>query len=255
MITTVTTSRIAEMSPRFKARLAGFFWLMTIVTGSFALFGDRLVVANDGVATAANILANESLYRFGLGANIVAGVCYLVATVFVYDLLKPVNRNVSLLAAFFSLAGCAISGVGFVLYLAPLVVLGGAKFLSAFTAEQLQALALAFVGLRAQAFYVSHVFFGLHCLLVGCLIVGSSFLPKIVGALMLIAGLGWLTMSFSNLLSPPLGHALGAYILAPGALGEIALALWLLVMGVNAQRWMERDASAADTRTQRTAPA
>ena len=227
-------------SPRFTARMAGFFWLMTIVTGSLALVGDQLIVAGDAAATAANIVAHESSFRLGLAANIVATACYLAATVFVYRLLKPVNRNVSLLAAFFSLAGCAVSGLNFVFYLAPLIVLGGAQHLGAFTAEQLQALALAFLGLRAQAFYVSHVFFGLHCLLVGCLILRSNFLPRVVGALMVIAGLGWLTMSLANLLSPPLGHILGPYILAPGAIGEISLSLWLLAMGVNAQRWKER---------------
>ncbi|MEO8136416.1 MAG: DUF4386 domain-containing protein [Betaproteobacteria bacterium] len=231
---------LAGSSPRFTARMAGFFWLMTAVTGSLALVGDRSIVAGDAAATAANIVAHESSFRLGLAANIVATVCYLAATVLVYHLLKPVNRNVSLLAAFFSLAGCAVSGLNFVFYLAPLAVLGGAQYLSAFTIEQLQALALTFLRLRAQAFYVSHVFFGLHCLLVGALILRSTFLPRFVGALMTFGGLGWLTMSFANLLSPPLGRSLDPYILAPGAIGEITLSLWLLLMGVNVQRWKER---------------
>ena len=124
-------------SPRFTARMAGFFWLMTIVTGSLALVGDQLIVAGDAAATAANIVAHESSFRLGLAANIV-------------------------------------------------------------------------------------------------------FLPRAVGALMVIAGSGWLTMSLANLLSPPLGHILCPYILAPGAIGEISLSLWLLAMGVNAQRWRER---------------
>jgi len=234
------TKPIVEASPRSTARIVGFFWLMTIVLGSFALVGDKLVVAGDAAATAANILAHESSFRLGLAANLVAGLCYLTATVFVYALLKPVNRNVSLLAAFFSLAGCAVSGLTLVFQLAPLAVLKGASYLSAFPVEQLQAQAFTFLSLRAQAFYIGHVFFGLHCLLVGCLIFRSGYLPRVIGALMVCAGLGWLTMSFSNLLLPPLGHSLDPFIIIPGAIGELSLTLWLLVRGVNVRKWERR---------------
>ena len=232
--------RIAKTSPRSKARAAGFFWLMTVLAGSYAATGDSLIVAGDAAATATNILANEFTYRLALAANIVAGACYLAATVLVYDLLKPVNRNLSMLAAFFSVVGCAIGGVNFVLHLSPLVVLGGAPYLVVFTAQQLQALSLAFLGVRTLAFFISHIFFGLHCLLVGYLILGSTFLPRFIGALMVFAGLGWLTMGFSNLLSPSFGHLLVPYIVAPGAIGEISITLWFLVFGVNVERWKEQ---------------
>ena len=118
--------------------------------------------------------------------------------------------------------------------LAPLVVLGGAQYLSVFKVEQLQALALMFLKLYGQCFNISFVFFGFYCLLIGYLIFRSTFLPRILGVLMAIAGLGWLTF-----LSPPLAHYLSPYILAPG-LGEGSLTLWLLVMGVNAARWEEK---------------
>ncbi|PYQ10829.1 MAG: DUF4386 domain-containing protein [Acidobacteria bacterium] len=224
--------RIARVSPRFKARTAGAFWLMTIMMGAFAMFvGGRFVVSGDAAATAANILAHEPLFRLGVAADIIAAACYLAATLLVYDLLKPVSRNLSLLAAFFSLAGCAIGALGFLFHLAPLVVLGGAQYLSVFPLEQLRALA-------------SLIFFGLHCLLVGCLILRSTFLPRLVGALMVFAGLGWLTSSFVNVLSPLFGRYLFPYILVPGLLGEGSLTLWLLVIGMNVQRW-EVQASAA----------
>jgi hypothetical protein len=217
---------------------------MTFLGGTFSLSGNRLVVYGDAAATAANLLAHEVLYRWAVTANLIAGVCYLVATVLVYALLKPVNRNISLLAAFFSLAGCAVAGVSFVFSLAPLVLLGGAQDLSVFSVGEWQALALTFLRLGAQVFYIGHVFFGLHCLLVGYLIIRSTFLPRIVGGLMVFAGLGWLTMSFANLLSPPLGRALFPYILLPGMLGELSLTLWLLVKGVSVQRWREQAGAA-----------
>jgi hypothetical protein len=241
MSSAVMMERIAETSPRLKARTAGFFWLMTFLTGGFAMFvGGRFVVSGDAAATAANILAHESSFRLGVAANLIATACYLAATLLVYDLLKPVNRNVSLLAAFFSIVGCAVGAFSFLFYLAPLAVLGGAQYLSVFTVEQQQTLAFMFVRLYEQASIIAFAFFGLHCLLVGCLILGSTFLPRIVGALMVCAGLGWLTYSFANLLSPPLARYLTPYIMAPGMLGEASLTLWLLVMGVNVQRWNEQ---------------
>jgi hypothetical protein len=233
--------RIAETSPRVKARTAGFFWLMTFLTGGFAMFvGGRFVVSGDAAATAANILAHEPSFRSGVAANLIATACYLTATLLVYALLKPVNRNVSLLAAFFSLAGCTIGAFSFLFYLAPLVVLGGVQYLSVFTEEQLRALAFMFLRLYEQGSNIAFAFFGLHCFLVGCIILRSTFLPRVVGALMVCAGLGWLTYSFANLLSPPLARYLTPYIMAPGMLGEASLTLWLLVMGVNVQRWNEQ---------------
>jgi hypothetical protein len=237
MSTAVMTEWTPPPSPRFKARLAGAFWLLTIVTGTLAMvvYG-RVVVPGDAAATAAAILAREPLFRLGIATNLVAGAAYLAATLLVYDLLRPVNRSLSLLAAFFSLVGCAVGALSGLFHLAPLVVLGGSKHLSAFTAEQLQGLALLFLRLHAQAANIGFVFFGLHCLLVGWLILRSALIPRLVGVLMALAGLGWLTHSLASLLSPPLGRALSSYVMASGALGEGSLTVWLLVMGVNLRR-------------------
>lgn len=233
---------IAEASPRFKARIAGFFWLMTILASSFALIvAGRLVVSGDAAATAANILAHETLFRSGTAANLIATACYVAATLLVYELLKPVNRTVSLLAAFFSLVGCAVGAVSSLFEFAPFVLLRGAHYLSVFTVEQLQALAFMFLKLRGQEPNISLVFFGLHCLLVGYLILRSTFMPRIVGALMAFGGLGWLTF-----LWPPLANYLSPYNLAPGILGEGSLTLWLLVIGVNVQRWKEQASAAGE---------
>lgn len=226
-----------------QARTAGFFWLMTAVTGTIAMvIFQKIFVLNDPAATAANIAAQESLFRGGIAADLVATICYLAATLFVYEILKPVNKNLSLLAAFFSITGCAAGAAAFIFHLAPLVILGKAPYLSTFTTEQLQALALAFLRIRMQAGVVSFLFFGLHCFFVGFLIFRSTYLPRFVGVLMLSAGLGWMTFSFTNLLTPAFARVLGPYIMLPGALGEISLTLWLLIRGLNVQRWQERTA-------------
>jgi hypothetical protein len=121
-----------------------------------------------------------------------------------------------------------------------LLVLGGKPYLSAFTAEQLQALVQMFLELHILADNICLVFFGLYCLLIGCLIFRSVFLPRILGVLMAFAGLGWLTF-----LSPPLAKYLSPSILVLGFLAELSLCLWLLAMGVNVQRWRQQ-ASAAE---------
>ena len=191
MSTAVMTERIREASPRFKAKIAGVFYLLTILTGGFALFvSGRLVVSGDAAATATNILAHEPLFRLAFAAELIMNACYIAVTALFYDLFKPVNRSLSLLAAFFSLVGCAIGAVSCLFYLAPLVVLGGAQYLSVFKVEQLQALAFIFLKLHTQAFNIGIVFFGFYCLLIGYLILRSTFLPRILGAGMVFAGLG-----------------------------------------------------------------
>lgn len=196
------------------------------------MVSNRLVLPRDAAATATNILAHETLFRSGTAALLVSTAFYVGATLFVYELLKPVNRSLSLLAAFFSLVGCAIGAFSCFFDLIPFVLLNGAGYLSVFTVEQLQALTLIFLKVRGQANNIGLVFFGLHCLGIGYLILRSTFLPRLIGALMLFAGVGWLTF-----LSPPLVSSLAPYNMIPGGVGELSLTLWLLFKGVNVQGW------------------
>src|SRR5438067_5757088 len=232
MSTAAMMERTADASPRSKARIAGVFYLLTFLTGGVAVFvSGTLVVSGDAAATATNILAHEPLFRLGFAAYLLVVASYVAVTALFYELFKPVNRSLSLLAAFFSLVGCAIQASACLFYLASLAVLGGADYLRVFKLEQLQALGLMFLKLHAQAFNFGLVFFGFYCLLIGYLIFRSTFLPRILGVLMMFAGLGWLTF-----LWPPLAHQLFPYALFPGIFGEGVLTVWLLVAGVNAQR-------------------
>jgi len=240
MSTTVMTKRMAEASPSPSARITGVVYLLYFVTavlGDFFLKG--LVVDGDAAATANNLLAHQSLYRLGLATGLIATACYIAVTALFYVLFKPVSRSLSLVAAFFSLVGCAILSFGSLFQLAPLVVLGGSQYLSVFKVEQLRALALLFLDLNTQAGYICVVFFGVYCVLIGYLIFKSTFLPRILGALIAFAGLGWLTF-----LSPPFANRLSPYNLVLGFLAELLLMLWLLVMGVNVQRWQEQAVAA-----------
>jgi hypothetical protein len=176
------TEQTAEESPRAKARIAGIFYLLTILTSVFALFVT-------GSPRSAMLLASTG--------------CYVAVTLLFYSLFRPVDRNISGLAAIFSLIGCTLS----------------------------------ILDLFHLAFFRLHplVFFGCYCLLIGYLILRSTFLPRILGVLMAFGGLGWLTF-----VSPALSSYLSPYNMVPGVLGESALTLWLLAVGVNARRWYEQ---------------
>jgi len=248
MSTAVTTQRLAEASPRLKARITGVVYLLfflTVVLGEVFIRQAGIsglgVLPGDAAATANTILAHEASYRLGWALGLISTACYVALMALFYQLFTPVNRSLSLLAAFFGLVGCAITAFGSLFQLAPLVVLGGSPYLSVFNEQQLQALALMFLNLSAQVSSIALLFFGLFQLVIGYLIFRSTFLPRILGALMALAGVGWLTV-----LAPPLAHSLSTYIEILGVLAEGSLMLWLLVMGVNAQRWKEQ-AGAAET--------
>jgi hypothetical protein len=241
MSTAEMMERIAEESPRFKARVAGAFYLITIIMGVFAEVFVRgaLFVRDDAAATATNILAHESLYRFGLAADFVMLACYIVVTLLFYDLLKPVGWSLSLLAAFFSLVGIAVLAVNSLNHIAPLVFLGGAHYVSAFETNQLQTLALMSLRMHARGYSISGVFFGIYMLLLGYLIFRSGFLPRVLGVLMAIGGLSNVTDSFAIFLLPTLAARLPDIGML-GGIAELALCLWLMVMGVNAPKWEEK---------------
>jgi len=231
------TKAMTEMSPRTKARLAGAFYLVTILTGLFAqgFVSARLVVPGDAAATANNILSHDGLFRLGFAVYMIEMVCQIITTVLLYDLLKPVNRSVSLLAAVLGLIGCGIKTFSRLFYFAPLLVLGGTHYLSVFSGQQLNAVALLFLRVNDIGAGIALVFFGFYALLKGYLVIRSTFLPRALGWLTVLGGIGWLAY-----LSPPFGDRVFSLIALFGIVGALANIGWLLVFGVNEQRWREQ---------------
>jgi len=209
-------------------RVTGVAYLLYFLTAiSGASFISGIVVQGDAIATSNNILAHRSSYQLGLAIGTISLAFYIVVTTRFYSLFRPVNRDLSLLAAFFSLVGCVIQAFGGIFQLAPLVILEHGRYTNEFTIGQLQAQALMFLELKSRAEIIALVFFGLYCLLIGYLIFKSAFLPQFLGVLMMLAGVGWLTF-----LSPSFASRLSPFNLALGILAEGLLMLWLLVRGV-----------------------
>jgi hypothetical protein len=243
MNTPVMTKRITETSPRLKARIAGAFSLLTILTGIFAqgFVSNRLVVDGDAVATATNILAHRGLFQWGYAVFLIEMACNIAMTALFYDLLKPAGRSVSLVAAFLGFAGCVIKTFARVFFIVPLFILGGGHYLSVFSAEQLQALALLFLKVNDRGAGMALVFFGFYALLTGYLIIKSTFLPRVLGVLGILGGVGWLSFLYQ-----PLAHLLFPYVVALALLGATAEIAWLLIFGVNEQRWKEQASAAGE---------
>jgi hypothetical protein len=241
MTTTVMTTRLAIASPRTRARLTGVVYLLffaTAVLGSVIAPGiSGPGATGDAATTANNIVTHQTAFRIGWALNLTSTALYVALMALFYQLFKPVSRTLALLAVFFGLVGCAVTAFGSLFQLAPLVILGGSPYLSVFDAKQLQALALLFLNLNVQVGYIALVFFGGFQVVLGYVIFRSTFLPRILGALIALAGLGWLIF-----LSPPLANQLLTPLEVLGFLAEASLMLWLLVMGVNSQRWTEQAA-------------
>jgi Domain of unknown function (DUF4386) len=230
-----------ERSPQKYARICGWHYLLVIAAGIFGLVASsRIVVSGDAAATASHIQAFETLWRLGFASNIFAGACYVAVTLILYVLLRPAHRNLSLLAAFFSLVGCAIGGVATLGQIAPLLLLGDADYLKSVDPHLLQVLALLSIHLSGYGTQISLIFFGFYCFLIGYLIFGAGYFPKTLGVLLVIGGLCYVIDSFAYFVAPTIDAKLSPYILAPPGIAELSLCLWLIVMGVNVPRWNER---------------
>ena len=230
------TDGTVDTSPQLYARMAGVSYLvgaLLSVLGQMVVLG-MIVVSGNATATVANMISHETLFRLGFVLSVMTVPFHLVWAVLFNGLFRPVNRNVSLLAGFVMLMACMMWTLSSLLYLAPLLVLQGKIALSAFAPEQMQAVVLTLLKLNAFAYDIGLAFFGFWYVLIGYLIFRSTFLPRIIGALGVLAGFGYLT-----LLWQPLAHYLYPYNLALAGPGEISLLLWLIVRGVNARKWKE----------------
>jgi len=233
-------------SPRLLARIAGALYLINIVLGAFAIsiVPAIVIVSGDAAATAHNIQTHELLYRLGLVAHLVVTITNVPLALLFFDLFKVVNRRFALLDAFFILVATSIEAAGLLNQFAPLVLLGSGSFANALPAAQVQALAYLPNALSGIDYSIHTVFFGFDALCVAYLILRSTFLPRAIGVLMAIDGVAYLIYGFADILAPGFAAQLVPWIQLPALFGEGSLCLWLLLVGVDVERWKQQ-ASAA----------
>jgi hypothetical protein len=231
----------ASTMSRFNiGRIAGLLYLTIIVSGIFAEFFVRqsLRVPGDAAATAGNIMASESLFRFGIAADLVMIMSDVAFALIFYVLLKKVNRSLSLLAVFFRLGQATILGLNLLNLFAVIQPLSGDSFLSTFEAGQLHSLAYLFFNAHGTGYSIAMVFFGFSILVLGYLINKSGYIPKILGAMLMLASVGYLVDSFAKFLMPNYASYEGMFtmvVFVPAFISELALCLWLLIKGLKDQ--------------------
>lgn len=231
------TARTTSPSPLRTARLAGFFYLIQVLLYVFS----SLIAPDDPSGMINNLRISESLVRLSIVGILISQIVGIVYVLLLYQLLKPVNKNAAALMIVFALIVPPITMLNELTRLGILQVVGGAAYLSAFTTEQLEALAHFFIRLHDEGTSISLIFAGLWLFPLGYLVFQSRFLPRILGVLLVFAGFGYLIYAFGSLLSSD--YNLGISLLA--GLAEVVLLLWLLIKGVNVEQWNKRALEAA----------
>jgi hypothetical protein len=240
------TTRTLQASPQIYARVAGLLYLIVIVLGGFAFgYVPGKLVTSDAITTANNILTHEFLWRAGIVSDLIVVVCAIPQLLCEYLLLRPVQRNLALLAVFFNLLSLAVESLAGLGHLAALTILKGQESLNVVDAHQLQAWASVALDMHDHVVNISFVFFGSTCITIGYLIFRSGFFPRFLGVLMMLAGVCYMTNSFMSFLAISLGPAGFPWLLLPAGLSELTLCLWLIIKGVDVTNWQARAAAAS----------
>lgn len=214
------------------ARVAGVAMLLSIVFGLLGemILPEKIVVARDAAATAANILGHPTLFRLTFAAYLVEGICDVALCVFFYILLRPVDRRLALLSAFFGIASMTLYAVSQSSFYAASLVLGDSAGIDAFSPDQRNALAYLAIRISGTIAWLFLCLYGIASMLRGYLIARSTYLPRILGILFIIGGAGFLLRSATFLLAPTLSSPV---LLLPMALAGIPTMAWLLIRGID----------------------
>ena len=214
------------------ARMAGFLYLVYIVSATLAdVIGRSMIVYGDAATTAKNVVASAAQFQIGFVTDLVSGVLFLLTAWALYVLLRPVDRHLALLFLMLNLAGVAVQCLNDLNLVAALQFLSGADALKTFQIDQLQALALVFLTVYKNGFWICQIFFGAWLFPLGYLVFKSGFLPKILGIVIMVHSVGWLITFLQWFLFPGLGVI--TYLTYPlGFVSEFGLAMWLLIKGI-----------------------
>ncbi len=235
---------IAKPSPRPRPRLAGLLYLSLGLFAPFSLIyvPSRLIVPGDAATTARNIMASESLFRLGIVSALITAIINVLVVLALYDLLKPVSRYMAVLMMIFILISMPIAMLNEVNNLAVLYLLSGSNSLAAFTSAQANALVALLLDIHADGLIIADILYGLWLFPMGYLVYRSGFLPRIIGVLLWIGGVGYLIQSIATVMFPTFNVSVILYT----DWGELIFPLWLVIRGVNVERWQKRAGVSAE---------
>jgi len=219
------------------ARMAGLLLLVSIVAGGFGegYAPSVLVHGNDAPATVAALRAQESLFRLSFAAYLVEAACDIPIALIFYILLRPISRGLALLAAFFGILSTSTYAICELFYFAlPHLLLSDAEYLRTFTSDQIATLTLLSLKFFSYGAGLFLVFYGIGWIIRGWLMIRSGYLPSLLGVLMIVGGLGFVTRTFTGVIAPQYASPIMLLLMAPGG---VLLSLWLLVRGVNQAKW------------------
>ena len=238
-----TTTRSTVSSLNMLARIAGVLYMVIIIAGMFADGFARPSLIVDSDATPVTFPPQRNVQRMvsGFRMSIVADLAMIMSDVAIglvfYLLLRSVNYGLSLLTAFFRLAQAATLGINLLVLFIALQFLSGADYLTAvFTADQLDAIALVFLGAHGIGYKLALVFFAFSILIQGYLLYKSGYVPKILAILVVIASFGYFIDNFATFIMPnydAYAEIFEMIVIVSALTGETALGLWLLVRGIS----------------------
>lgn len=218
------------------AKIAGSGYLVIIVTGIFAEFFVRsnLIIPGNAEVTVNNIMTSEWLFRTGILSFIIMVIFDVIVAWALYVLLKPINKNLSLLAAWLRLVNSTIFGIALFNLFSVLQIINSNLYTEAFGKIQLHSQVMLFINAFDNTWLIALIFFGLHLLILGYLIFKSEYIPKILGILLIVASFGYLIDSFANFFLPNYSNYKDIFLIivaVPGFIGELSFCLWLLLKG------------------------
>lgn len=223
------------------AKAIGILFLLSMIGGGFGelWIPSQIIVSGDAAATANNITSRSTLFRLGFAMYLLEAVCDIVLSLVFYMLLRPVRKDLALLAAFFGLVSTSVFAVAEYFYLAAAIPLGTAEYLKVFSPEQRNTLAMLAIRMYTLGSGIFMLFYGIASILRGLLIFRSGFLPRFLGVLLGLAGVGFIARNLVLVMAPRYASPL---FLLPMFVAGVTMTFWFLVKGVDVVKWEERQA-------------
>ena len=233
------TNHPTESSPQTYAKLAGVLLILTIISGGIgeAYIPATLIAANDPAGTADNFLAAEQMFRIGFACYLIEALCDITLALIFYVLLSPIHRNIALLAVLFRLVSTATFAFAMLFYFAAMVILKSNEYMVSLNADQLNDLALLSLKIYGYGGGVFMLFHGTASILFGILMYRSTYIPKLIGALLALSGAAFVLRNFLLVLAPEYASSL---LLLPAFLAALVMAAWFSIKGIDLAKWEAR---------------